>query len=351
MLLLRKIFPRLLILALAIWAIVACSRSSPQEPSLAVSELHETAGEPTVEPPPSSLPTLTPTVSQSPTTAPTVTVAVPPTATLLPTATPVQAIRFAIIGDFGLAGDPIRDVAAMIKGWQPDFILTTGDNNYPDGKAENIDANIGQYFHEFIYPYSGAYGQGADQNRFFPVLGNHDWNTDQASAYLDYFALPGNERYYDFVWGPVHFFALDSDSREPDGVGRSSVQADWLRERLASSTARWKVVYMHQPPYSSSGDGPIDWIQWPFEAWGASVAIGGHSHVYERIEIDGFTYLVNGLGGGAIYGFDDPIPGSQVRFNQDYGALRVEASLEQITFQFITRSGEVVDTWGLYGDE
>jgi len=347
----RKIIPRLLILALVIWAMAACSRPSPQDSPAAAIEPQGTDWEPTAEPPATSLPTRTRTANPSPTDTATMEVAIAPTATMLPSATPIQAIRFAIIGDFGLAGDAIRDVAEMIKGWEPDFILTTGDNNYPDGKAENIDANIGQYFHEFIYPYDGAYGQGADQNRFFPVLGNHDWNSDQANPYLNYFTLPGNERYYDFVWGPVHFFALDSDSREPDGVGRSSVQAEWLREKLASSTARWKIVYMHQPPYSSCGDGSIDWIQWPFEAWGAHVAIGGHSHVYERIEIDGFTYLVNGLGGGAIYGFDEPIPGSQVRFNQDYGALRVEASPEQLTFQFITRNGEVVDTWALYADE
>lgn len=347
----RKVTPRLLILVLAIWAVVACSRPSPQNPPAVTLEPQGTAWQPTAESSTTRLPTLTPSASQLPTIAPTMAAKVMPIATLLPSATPIHAIRFAIIGDFGLAGDPIRDVAEMIKGWEPDFILTTGDNNYPDGRAENIDANIGQYFHEFIYPYGGAYGQGADQNRFFPVLGNHDWNSDQASPYLDYFALPGNERYYDFVWGPVHFFALDSDSREPDGVGRSSMQAEWLQSKLAASTARWKVVYMHQPPYSSAGDGSIDWIQWPFEAWGASVVIGGHSHVYERIEIDSYTYLVNGLGGGAIYGFDESIPGSQVRFNQDYGALRVEASQEQIKFQFITRGGEVVDTWGLYGGD
>ena len=27
----------------------------------------------------------------------------------------------------------------------------------------------------------------------------------QRPPYLDYFTLPGNERYYDFTWGPVHF--------------------------------------------------------------------------------------------------------------------------------------------------
>jgi hypothetical protein len=65
-------------------------------------------------------------------------------------------------------------------------------------------------------------------NQFFPTLGNHDWYTPGAQPYLDYFHLPGNERYYDFVWGPVHFFAIDSDENEPDGVNQSSVQAKWL---------------------------------------------------------------------------------------------------------------------------
>jgi hypothetical protein len=274
-----------------------------------------------------------------------------PTITIPPSATPILNTRFAIIGDYGLAGEPIRSVAERIKSWNPDFILTTGDNNYPDGEADTLDANIGQYFHEYIYPYTGSYGEGADKNRFFPVLGNHDWTSAQAQPYLEYFTLPGNERYYDFIWGPVHFFALDSDSREPDGVGRSSIQAAWLQDKLANSTAQWKVVYMHHPPFASSGDGPIDWMQWPFAEWGAHVVISGHSHTYERIEVNGFTYFVNGLGGGAIYGFDEPIPGSQVRYNQDHGAMWVEATQEQITFQFIARDGVVVDTWSLYRED
>ncbi len=342
-------FSFLLILTLVV--MVSCRRPYLSETPIGSMKPRVEAQNPDAERSPTNLPTVAPTRTRFPTVTDSPVLGLTITTTSLPSATPVQMVRFAIIGDYGLAGDPLRDVAEIIKGWEPDFILTTGDNNYPDGKAENIDANIGQYFHEFIYPYTGVYGHGADRNRFFPVLGNHDWNSDQARPYLDYFDLPGNERYYDFVWGPVHFFALDSDSREPDGVGRSSIQAEWLRDKLANTMARWKVVYMHQPPYASSGDGSIDWIQWPFDAWGADVVICGHSHVYERIEIDGFTYLVNGLGGSAIYSFGDPVPGSLVRFNQDYGALRVEASQEQIIFQFLTRTGEAVDTWGLYGDD
>ncbi|HSO26501.1 MAG TPA: metallophosphoesterase [Anaerolineales bacterium] len=204
--------------------------SAPTEVYLPIAP-QEPAAETTVAPTPSPLPSASPT--------------------LLPTATPDPSITFAIIGDFGLAGPAEADVAALIQSWQPDLIITTGDNNYPDGAAETIDANIGQYFHNFIAPYQGAYGPGADVNRFFPTLGNHDWNTAAAAPSLEYFTLPGNERYYDFVWGPVHFFALSSDSREPDGVGRSSVQAQWLQAALAASTAPWQVVYMHHPAHAS----------------------------------------------------------------------------------------------------
>ncbi len=263
-----------------------------------------------------------------------------------PTRTPA-AIRFAVIGDFGLAGEAEADVAALVSGWQPDFILTTGDNNYPEGEAETIDENIGRYYQEFIFPYSGKYGAGAEVNRFFPTLGNHDWNTDQARAYFDYFELPGNERYYDFTWGPVQFFALNSDSREPDGVGRSSTQAQWLQAQLAASTAPWKIVYMHHPPFSSTSEEPVDWIRWPFQEWGADIVIAGHDHFYERLEVEGFPYLINGLGGGAIYNFGDLYPGSQVRYNADYGALLVAADERQVAFTFRARTGEVIDRYFL----
>ena len=226
---------------------------------------------------------------------------------------------------------------------------------YPDGAADTIDANIGQFYHQFIYPYQGAFGAGADTNRFFPTLGNHDWNTVDGDGmpfpYLDYFKLPqresDNERYYDFVWGPVHFFALDSDSREPDGVGRSSAQASWLQSRLAESTAAWKIVYAHHPPYSSGLHGSIEWMRWPFSEWGATAFLGGHDHLYERLVMEGFPYFINGLGGGNIYFFKIPLEGSEVRYNDDYGAMLVEATEAYINFKFINRSGEIIDSYSL----
>jgi hypothetical protein len=270
---------------------------------------------------------------------------IPLTDTPLPSPTP-QALRFAVIGDYGEGNQAEADVAALVKSWQPDLIVTTGDNNYPNGAYETIDENIGKHYAEYIAPYLGAYGSGSQTNRFYPTLGNHDWTTDWAKPYLDYFTLPGNERYYDFVVEPVHFFMLDSDSREPDGVGRSTPQAQWLKDGLSRSTSIWNLVVMHHPPYSSGIHGPVDWMVWPFGEWGADAVLAGHDHVYERLQVD-TLYFINGLGGGPIYDFGATMPGSQIRYNDDYGAMLVVVDAAQITFQFITRSGQVIDTYQL----
>jgi hypothetical protein len=178
-------------------------------------------------------------------------------------------------------------------------------------------------------------------------LGNHDWNTLNAQPYLDYFTLPGNERYYEFNWGPLHFFSLDSDSREPDGVGSSSIQAEWLRDALVDSSAKWKIVYMHHPPYSSGSHGSVEWTRWPFKEWGATAVLSGHDHTYERLIVDSFPYFVNGLGGGSKYSFEETLEGSEVRYNADYGAMLVEADSSRITFQFINRQGVLIDSYSI----
>ncbi len=256
----------------------------------------------------------------------------------------VPTIRFAVIGDFGHAGQAEQDVADLVRSWNPDFVITVGDNNYDYGAVSTIDSNIGQYYHEFMFPYSGIFGAGDTVNRFFPCLGNHDWATAGATPYLDYFTLPGNERYYDFVRGPVHFFAIDSDPHEPDGDSATSVQANWLRTRLAASASTWKIVYFHHPAYSSSSvHGSTPTMQWPFRQWGASAVLSGHDHTYERLMRDSLLYLVNGLGGRSIYSFGSFLPESRFHYNADYGAMLVTAGKDSICFQFISRTGSEID--------
>ena len=86
-------------------------------------------------------------------------------------------------------------------------------------------------------------------------------------------------------------------------------------------------------------------MQWPFAEWGADAVLTGHDHMYERLTQKGLTYFVNGLGGKSIYQFATPITGSQSRYNADYGAMRIDTAGSAMTFQFISRTGVLVDTY------
>ncbi len=268
-------------------------------------------------------------------------------------------MTFGIIGDFGLAGQPEADVASLIRSWNPSYVITTGDNNYPDGLATTIVQNIGQYYCAYIYnpdapPSQRCNTAGVYENKFFPVLGNHDWGITSCTGimcsqpYRDYFMLPNNERYYDIRLGPVHFYFLDSDPHEPDGIISTSRQAQWLKNELQQSDEPWKIVVLHHAPYSSSTThGSTVQLQWPYQQWGADIVLAGHDHTYERLLINGFPYIVNGLGGRSIYYGFNPIAGSQVRYNADFGALRLDATSNELLFRFYTRRNILIDSYTL----
>jgi hypothetical protein len=253
-------------------------------------------------------------------------------------------LSFAVIGDSS-AAPATGDVANLIHGWNPAFVVSVGDINYPHGEATTIDANVGQYYHAYLAPYAGAYGAGSadGKNHFFPAIGDHD--AENLNAYLDYFTLPGNERYYQVQEGNVGVFVVDTWPAEPDGTAADSPQAQWLKGALAASPAKWKFVFLHHAPFSSGANGSTARVQWPFAQWGASAVFSGHDHDYERLSVGGLTYFVNGLGGQSIFEMQSPVPGSRVRYNVDYGAMRVTTSDDSATFQFVARSGQVVDTY------
>jgi hypothetical protein len=258
-----------------------------------------------------------------------------------------QVTEFAVIGGYGVANENEASVAQMVKSWKPDFIITLGGNNYPGGEFSTIDANIGQYFHEYIYNYQGIYGAGAAAQRFFPSLGEQDYRTAGAAAYMSYFTLPGSERYYDFARGDVHFFVLDSNRETPDGILAGGIQAAWLKENLAAATETWKIVYFHHSPYSSGAEGSSEYMRWSFKEWGATAVLTGQNNGYERLSIDEIPFIVNGLGGKSGDDFGEISLFSRFRYNENFGAMRVEANSNIIQFQFYNRREILVDSFAL----
>lgn len=270
---------------------------------------------------------------------------------------------FATIGDFGDFPSTGR-VAGLIAEWQPTFIATLGDNSYnPDATSNGIggfvfagskiDRGVGQWFWPWIGAYRGTFGSGPAPDRpsrFFRVLGNHDWDAVPGGAVFgaladsQYYSLPGNERYYTVLAGDVQLFVIDSDPRsatatggryEPDGVAADSVQAQWLQAHLADSTARWKIVLFHFPPYTSAPRGGSPVVRWPFAEWGASLVITGHEHQYERLTgPDGLPYVVAGHGGNLLTTTfpNSPAPAvSNVRVGGVFGAVRFDVTSTALT--------------------
>lgn len=279
-------------------------------------------------------------------------------------APPAQAeppIVFAVIGDYGTDDSHERDVAELVASWDPEFIIATGDDYYADAGGKGTgryDESTGAYYGKWLkditttgkrYPVGSA-----EENAFFPSLGNHDYSDAKPGpeTYLKYFDLPGsgfdnssgNERYYDFVQGPIHFFVLNSNPEEPDGTSSTSTQAKWLKEQLDASDSPWNIVYDHHPPYSSdSKHGSTGYMRWPYAEWGADVVISGHSHTYERIMRHDIVYFVNGLGGRKRYEFGEWVKGSESRYNSNWGAQRVTATADELEFEFYSISGRLKD--------
>lgn len=251
----------------------------------------------------------------------------------------------AVIGDYGAEGSGLTTVAAMVAGWNPDHVLTTGDNVY-SSVNDPYDQIVGQYYHQFIYPYSGAYGSGSSTgaNRFWPIPGNHDWDHTTANPlgpYLGFFTLPtngGSERYYHTALdaaGKIRLFAMDADLREPNGNTASSTQAAWLQAAMAADTTScFKIVDIHEPPHCSTigtSEGPDPDTDWPYFSWGADLVQSGSRHGYERLSVSGHPYIVNGIGGGSLWGNWNIIdPNSVYRFPttpQRYGAQKITITI------------------------
>jgi len=260
--------------------------------------------------------------------------------------------RIAIIGDYGHdgQGNGRERVVRLVQEHKPSFIITLGDNIYPDIESKaDLDKLMTEPYLKYLNSHTRKKSGQKANRRFYPTIGDHDIKEGRISTYLSYFQPPGNGRYYDFVCSSVHFFALNSAS-EADGNTADSEQARWLKEKLESSTAQFKVVYFHHPPYSSGFHGPSKHMRWPFKEWNVDVVLSGHEHNYERIEKDGVSYVVNGLGGNPyIRDFKDVDPESVIRYRAQFGALFLTIKKDSLSFKFITIDGKIIDAFDIKG--
>ena len=207
-----------------------------------------------------------------------------------PTDTPAEtaAVRVILLGDSGSGSEGAyavgEAVAKVCAARGCDLVLGLGDNIYESGVSSVLDP---QFEEKFELPFAPI------DLPFYMVLGNHDntgffggdgANNASGDFEVDYHYRDSQHpdeprqtsrwhmpsRYYRFTQGGesaaplVEFFGVDSnqiaggfpDSNENYSYNNYGlVQAQWLNEAMASSKAKWKIVFAHHPYISNGSHG------------------------------------------------------------------------------------------------
>jgi hypothetical protein len=244
-----------------------------------------------------------------------------------PASTPPDEPRILAAGDIAACDSDGDEATAALLDALPGTIITLGDTVYPSATEAT--------FRDCFDP-----SWGRHRDRIRPIAGNHDWDTGDLAAYLDYFGdaavnEDGDPWYADDV-GTWQVIALASDCARVDGCDSDSPQGRWLADTLAASDARCTLAVFHHPRFSSGEHGPTEavaplWEQ--LHAAGVDVVLNGHEHDYERFGPQdpsgiadperGIRQFIVGTGGIDLRPFQRVAANSELRASVAHGVLEL----------------------------
>lgn len=237
---------------------------------------------------------------------------------------PNGVLRIAVTGDTGEGADAIAKGIAALHAKEPlDAIILGGDTFYPCGVTSVSDKR-----------WSLAAPLTKIGVPVFPVLGNHDYcgkaDPDaqvRATGTIANWQFPARQY---AVRSPFADFAFVETT--PYARGRGHHPETAIRDALATSKKRWRIVVGHHPILSSGYHGyrPKDEVRRMralvpvMQSAGAQLYICGHEHHLELAK-GKVIYLVSGAG-------SDPIPPIKLRVSTLYPP---EIRIERIGFAVI----------------
>ncbi|MEO6212094.1 MAG: metallophosphoesterase [Vicinamibacterales bacterium] len=245
------------------------------------------------------------------------------------------SLKFAVLGDFGVGGKSqyqlADQMAALHEKFKYGIVMLAGDNLYGGERPQDFKT-------KFETPYKKLLDAGV---KFYASLGNHD---AREQRYYKLFNMDGNLYYTFSPQADVRFFVLESSYMVPEQVA-------WLEKELKVSGSKWKIAVFHHPLYSSgethgSDAGLREVLEPLFVKYNVSVVLNGHDHFYERIKPQkDIAYFVTGAGGKLRAGNIDRGTGLTAKgFDTDLSFLAVEIDGDQLYFNAISRTGQIVDS-------
>lgn len=269
-------------------------------------------------------------------------------------------LAFLAVGDWGRDGAFHQaDVAAAMGRAGEEagsrFVLSVGDNFYPDGMQSVTDPQWRTSFED-------VYTARSLQTPWYVALGNHDYH-GRPEAEIEYTAhskrwtMPA--RYYvrhetTPDGAEVDIFVLDTSpmvrrywegETEKAKVKDQDVPAQlrWLEAALAASTAPWKLAIGHHPVLSGGEHGStpemIASVQPLFERHGVRAYFSGHDHDLQHIEAGPVHYICTGAGSETRP--TSKIPGSKFASDSS-GFTLARLSRDALRFEFRDYTGAVL---------
>lgn len=236
--------------------------------------------------------------------------------------------------------------STMLLNRTPAAVLALGDTQYVRGSLPAYRAS-----------YDPSWGRVKAITR--PVPGNHEYDTEGAAGYFDYFGDNAGARgrgWYSFDIGGWHVVALNSNCSVVRCDSKSA-QAAWLRQDLTANAAKCTLAFWHHPRFSSGKHGSDTAVRALFTILynrGVDLLLSGHEHSYERLApmkpdgtIDyrlGVRQMVVGTGGSNHYGFGTPLRGSQFRNASHYGIVTLRLHPASYEHRFIAIGGRTIDS-------
>jgi predicted phosphodiesterase len=269
-------------------------------------------------------------------------------------------IRIGVIGDSGFGEEVTYQLAEELASHHPVWVIHTGDlvyNVYEDPSPPQA------FIRKFYQPLADLLHAAP----IYPVFGNHEgyedayWR-DQPFYYAafpplensyggdDFGGVSGQREWYAFTHGDYQFIFLNS--QQFYSLDLREEQNAWLQERLGGSTSTTNIVVFHIPPFTSGyhpDDGiPIRqaWIPL-FEEANVALVLSGHDHNYERLELNGITYIVSGGGSNKLYSKRDTREESEF-FTAKSHFVILELFPDRIGMTAYGLGGEVLDHYTLH---
>jgi len=279
-----------------------------------------------------------------------------PTATPSPTPEPDPVLLAA--GDIAACNYEGDTATAAILSHYPDAIVQTlGDNAYNSGSTRNFAC------------YHDTWGVALERTR--PALGGHDYMTEGAAGYFEYFAdvlapfaPTGNDPtmgWYAYDLGEWRVIVLNSICQHVGGCDRESPQVAWLRAELDANQPQCSLAVIHHPRFSSGRKGNESKVEPLWEelySAGVEAVLSGDNHAYERLspmkpdgELDvarGIRQFVVGTGGRSHYKFSEGEihPNTEAGNDDTFGVLKLTLRPDAYSWEFLPEAGKTFTDTG-----